>query len=303
VGVKYTPIPPLSVSVTQRKAEGGRQDTVVGLSFTYPFDLSWSQLTRRTRSNNSATVEGFRYEFVTRENRIPLARRERKSGSEAPFSSYAYDLSALEVDISGDLSGTVKVTNASNGSPASGVAVTLSYATFGGNGTADVFTFNLGATDGAGEVILSGQNVTALVRRIRFTANNDIQSAVTITVGTLPTDFLTGQSLAGYSNYKNNSDAAAYCASHGGRLPFITVDGTIHDGSNPWDGTGTTVFIDGFGNKGRPWSEVSLPSGGYWTGSERSSGPGVSWGVGNVGGIVGVSDGGQSDGLRVACVP
>jgi hypothetical protein len=78
VGVKYTPIPPLSVSVTQRKAEGGRQDTVVGLSFTYPFDLSWSQLTRRTRGNNSATVEGFRYKFVKRENRIPLARRERR---------------------------------------------------------------------------------------------------------------------------------------------------------------------------------------------------------------------------------
>jgi hypothetical protein len=78
VGVKYTPIPPLSVSVTQRKAEGGRQDTVAVLSFTYPFDLSWSQLTRRTRSNNSATVEGFRYEFVKRENRMPLARRERR---------------------------------------------------------------------------------------------------------------------------------------------------------------------------------------------------------------------------------
>jgi hypothetical protein len=78
VGVKYTPIPPLSVSVTQRKAEGGRQDTVAVLSFTYPFDLSWSRLTRRTRSNNPATVEGFRYELIKRENRMPLARRERR---------------------------------------------------------------------------------------------------------------------------------------------------------------------------------------------------------------------------------
>jgi hypothetical protein len=75
-GVKYTPFSLFSLSVTQRNTEGGRQDTVVGLSFTYRPGMSWRQQTRRAQVRESTTVSGTRYDPVERENRIPLARRE-----------------------------------------------------------------------------------------------------------------------------------------------------------------------------------------------------------------------------------
>jgi hypothetical protein len=223
------------------------------------------------------------------------------NGSVAPSPSYAYDLSTLEVDPSGNLSGAVKVTNAYDGSPASGVAVILSYATYGGTGTAEAITIDLGATNVAGEVSLSG-NVTALIRQIRFTANNDIPSAATRTVGTLPDVFLTGQSLS----TMDWSAAKNYCASHGGRLPSITVDGIIHDGSNPWDGSGASVTVEGFGNFGGSWKypPSGLPSDDYWTDTELSGyATGLSWYVYNFDGSFVVDGNNQSVDSRVACVP
>jgi hypothetical protein len=77
-GVKYTPFPLFTASVTQRNTEGGRQDTVVGLSLTYRFGMPWSQQINPARVKDLATVSGARYEFVKRENRMPLARRERR---------------------------------------------------------------------------------------------------------------------------------------------------------------------------------------------------------------------------------
>jgi hypothetical protein len=88
-GVKYTPFPPLSLSVTQRNTEGGRQDTVVGLSFTLHLGMSWRQQTNPAKVRKSTTVSGVRYDPVERENRMPLARQERQgpSGPSGPLAT------------------------------------------------------------------------------------------------------------------------------------------------------------------------------------------------------------------------
>jgi len=207
-------------------------------------------------------------------------------------SGYTYNLSALTVDGSGNLSGTIKVTT--GGTNASGVAVTLAYATSGGHSTAIPVSLSLGTTGANGEVTVTG-NVTALARNIRFTANSDSASAVTRQVGTVPSGFLTGPSVGTHSIDNTTSpNAAAYCASHGGRLPRI-------DNDTSWNGSGTPS-IDGFGTVSGSWPS-GLPSDVYWTGTEYSVIPGNSWIVyGNFGNVLVVRRD-QGLGGRVVCVP
>jgi hypothetical protein len=229
------------------------------------------------------------------------------NGSAVPSPSYTYVFNALTVDASGNLSGTVKVTNNNyGGHPAFGVAVTLSYATYdkigASTGTAVETTINLGLTDVDGEVSLVGQNVTALVRSILFTANNDSSSAVTGTVGTMPNhddgSFLTGRSLDVMNWFEGN----AYCAFHGGRLPRI---GTPPDDPKPIP-IGLGVAIEGFGAVGGSWPS-HLPGGvwpQYWSGTKLSpTNLGMSWAVGELLNVVFVDVLVESEKVRVACVP
>ena len=102
----------------------------------------------------------------------------------------------------------------------------------------------------------------------------------------------------------NWADAKAFCEQQGGRLPLI--NGSISLESVPVGAT-----IDGCGAMGAPWPS-GLPHGSYWTGTEDSSNPGLSWNIGigddYVVGPVGAGDVGvagefQRDSLRVVCVP
>lgn len=61
------------------------------------------------------------------------------------------------------------------------------------------------------------------------------------------------------------SEAKAYCARHGGKLPRV-------NNSDSWDGKSPPargVIIDGFGYGGRPWRDIGVPSDRvvYWTGT------------------------------------
>jgi len=97
----------------------------------------------------------------------------------------------------------------------------------------------------------------------------------------------------------NWNDAKAFCQQKGGRLPRI-------NNSDSWDGKKPPlrgIVIDGFGYGERPWEEVGLPSGDYWTGTVDSIDTGDSWSVVGYNDEVLVSTMGQSDGCRVVCVP
>ena len=109
------------------------------------------------------------------------------------------------------------------------------------------------------------------------------------------------------ANSMNYADAVAFCKQHGGRLPCINK-------SNSWDGKNPPfrgILIDGFGYGARPWSEVGLPDGYYWTGTAVTVRPGNSWFVydnggvfvGDVGGDGKVLNGVISGTDRVVCVP
>ncbi|MDR0379313.1 MAG: inverse autotransporter beta domain-containing protein [Candidatus Accumulibacter sp.] len=76
-GVKYTPFPLLSGSITRRNAEGGPGDTEFGLSLTYHFGVPWHQQISPARVAELRTVSGSRYEFVERENRMFLEYRAK----------------------------------------------------------------------------------------------------------------------------------------------------------------------------------------------------------------------------------
>jgi hypothetical protein len=270
VGVKYTPIPPLSVSVTQRKAEGGRQDTVVGLSFTYPFDLSWSQLTRRTRGNNSATVEGFRYEFVKRENRIPLARREKtEPKNPAPPVPISIAFDKLLYTVSGTTSSDdtevqVNVTGIADGaiinwSITSSPGTTSKMATF--------FAPSSTVNDGKATVLISGADVQ---REVTITATLDSDPSITVEYPAvvrfgdpLPSSFLalynTGEVASSMLSW---ADAEGFCTDQGGRLPLIngqTSSGPVSAGTS----------IEGFGTVNGPWPDP-LPYFEYWSGTLSS---------------------------------
>ena len=91
------------------------------------------------------------------------------------------------------------------------------------------------------------------------------------------------------------AEAKAFCQRKGGRLPLIGSSNSLSDAPK-----GTP--IDGFGAAGAPWP-AGLPSDGYWTGTEFSGSPGVSWSVGSSGGRVSVCGNHQGGTDRVVCVP
>ena len=101
-------------------------------------------------------------------------------------------------------------------------------------------------------------------------------------------------------SFMNYADAVAFCRKHGGRLPRI-------NNSDSWDGLNPpyqNISIDCFGYVGRPWSEVGLPRGVYWTGTAHTDDQGVLWVVAGLGGApVVVTYGTQWRDGRVACVP
>jgi hypothetical protein len=72
-GLEYTPFSLLTASVTQQRTERGQTETRFGLSFTYHFDQPLAKQLKP--SKNTGTVSGDRYEFVDRENLMPLAYR------------------------------------------------------------------------------------------------------------------------------------------------------------------------------------------------------------------------------------
>ena len=90
----------------------------------------------------------------------------------------------------------------------------------------------------------------------------------------------------------NWSDAKAFCLQKGGRLPRI-------NNSDSWDGKGEFT-IDGFGTIGTPWPS-DLPDAHYWTSTEYTANPGLSWVLG--GGSIHVNLSLQSHDYRVICVP
>lgn len=213
--------------------------------------------------------------------------------------SCTYDLSLLTVADDGTLSGTIKVKHTSDGSDASGVAVNLSYATSGGTSATPVSTdLALGNTGATGEVRVTG-NVTALPRKIRFTANSDGASAVTRTVGTIPTGFLTGVSVdaSGNLEFMAWGKAKSYCSAQGGHLPLVN-----NTASYPSTSYTRTEPVEGFGNFGAPWP-AGLPGGDFWTGTEAPDFPGDSWIVGIYSGNVGADGGDQTTAFGVVCVP
>ena len=97
----------------------------------------------------------------------------------------------------------------------------------------------------------------------------------------------------------NWKDAVAFCRQHGGKLPRI-------NNSDAWDGKNPPakgILIEGFGYEYRPWQDVGLPYGFYWTGLAHPASPGNSWVIGTYGGKVGISLYSQVSLLRVVCVP
>jgi hypothetical protein len=97
----------------------------------------------------------------------------------------------------------------------------------------------------------------------------------------------------------NWEDAKAFCQKHGGRLPLIN-NSASWDGQNPQH---RGIPIDGFGFESRPWSEVGLPNGYFWTGTEASVNPGLSRFVLGDGGTVHANVLHQGAVNRVVCVP
>ena len=96
----------------------------------------------------------------------------------------------------------------------------------------------------------------------------------------------------------NWNDAGTWCQQRGGKLPRIN-----NSDSWAWVDRKQVIRIDGFGDVGRPWAEVGLPFDWYWTGTENSDSPGLSWIVDDYGGGVSIVDRRQSAALRAACVP
>ena len=96
----------------------------------------------------------------------------------------------------------------------------------------------------------------------------------------------------------NWKDAKAYCASKGGRLPFIGGKNALPFSQKIPSGTP----VDGFGAMGAKWPP-DMPVDLYWTGTEHSGYPRHSWLVVNSGGYVSDNFVTQGNTRRVVCVP
>ena len=95
----------------------------------------------------------------------------------------------------------------------------------------------------------------------------------------------------------NWSDAKAYCASRGGKLPLFGGKNRL---AYP-DGVPSGIPVDIFGSGGEKWPP-GLPFRSYWLGTERNTRPGHSWIVFSANGNVHVSFASKNDSHRVACV-
>ena len=206
--------------------------------------------------------------------------------------SYTFDLSALTLDASGNLGGTILVQQ--GGSPTNNVAVTLSYATAGGTGSATSTDISLGNTGSDGKVTASG-NVSALVRKVAFIAKAGGNSSATkeLTVGTVPSGFLTGKSLS----YMNNSAAQTYCASHGGKLPRVNNSNSASVTDIMLSGP---TSVDGFGTSAWPAGLPGDPGDPYWTSTTVTEIPDYNFYIENDSGVT--VDSGDGNAFA-ACVP
>jgi hypothetical protein len=93
------------------------------------------------------------------------------------------------------------------------------------------------------------------------------------------------------------SDAKAYCASRGGKLPLVGgSDSLLRDAIKK----GTS--IDGFGAVGAP-GPSGLPNDEYWTGTEGADRPGRAWTASGGFGNTRLSNADQGSTRRVVCVP
>jgi hypothetical protein len=93
----------------------------------------------------------------------------------------------------------------------------------------------------------------------------------------------------------NWSEAQAYCASKGGKLPLV-------GGSKSSGAMQMGMPVDGFGSWGAPWPS-GLPEGYYWTGTENSRGPEQALVVDVKRGNVNLGVGKQKSSQSVVCVP
>jgi hypothetical protein len=98
------------------------------------------------------------------------------------------------------------------------------------------------------------------------------------------------------SNTMNWTDAKAYCASKGGKLPLI-------NGRTSWDGSKKrSAYIDVFAAVDRTWPSA-LSSGPYWTGTLSTiGGLGRAWDVRSRDGLVDVGSNAQKRLYPVICV-
>ncbi|MDL2291245.1 hypothetical protein LJC09_03990, partial [Desulfovibrio sp. OttesenSCG-928-F20] len=236
-------------------------------------------------------------------------------------SGYTYNLSAVTVDGSGVLRGTIKVTNTADGSPAAGVSVSVLYKTDGGSGAVPTAVALPGVTDANGDINVSGTiNPTPrkVVLAVRVGASDSSYTSA-FTIGTLTPGFLTGPSLNDDDSAQMMtwSEAKTYCSNHGGRLPRIQDEELLYDpkSSNVPKMTYPGGLVDGFGELAiDPWPGAPFPiysyndnfATGFWTGTVRGDSSGYSWYVyrgEHINGCVTYGYSEQVYSYRVACVP
>jgi hypothetical protein len=104
----------------------------------------------------------------------------------------------------------------------------------------------------------------------------------------------------------NWNDAKAFCQKAGGRLPRVN-----NSDSMSWPKKDQIYSIDGFGATGRPWLEVGLPYGSYWTATSVRENPDammIVWGQNhdpkvNVHYKYNATKSSDTQGVEVVCVP
>lgn len=204
------------------------------------------------------------------------------------------DLSGITIDQNGTLGGVITI--GENGKAVANKAITLSYRTYGGNGTATSTDILLGKTNAAGKVTVTG-NVTALPRKIQFGINNYTASVI-VTHGTVPEGFLTGYAVSSGADLTWDK-AKEFSAFHGGRLPRINNVDAI-----PQNSFTDNMPVDGFGKIYGSWPS-GIPEDMdfiYWTATEDASSPGQALGISSFGYIV-PAIALKSTILRVVCIP
>ncbi len=204
------------------------------------------------------------------------------------------DLSGITIDQNGTLGGVITI--GENGKAVANKAITLSYRTYGGNGTATSTDILLGKTNAVGKITVTG-NVTALPRKIQFGINNYTASVI-VTHGTVPEGFLTGYAVSSGADLTWDK-AKEFSAFHGGRLPRICNADAMFQGNYTDD-----MLVDGFGKIYGSWPS-GIPGGmdlTYWTATEDASFLGQAFGVMEMGRII-PAIATKSTIYQVVCIP